>query len=233
MNSTFHIQNSKQPKGFTLIELLVVIATIFLLAGMLYPALRSIKDGPKKLKAKADCQRLVTAIQAYYNEYGKWPDTNNGAPAPTDEDFYTMLNGNVNPNTGAAAGAGSYALTYNPRGVRFMEIEKKDTLYQGLNDGGLLLDPWGTPYIILMDNGQNSIGYANAHAAISANAPVGGWWRDYSGGDVTSAPADGLIRNRYNNNYEMNVQIAVYSFGPNKTDDLAQGPSFDDISSWY
>ena len=208
-------------QGFTLIEMLSVVAIIAILASILYPALRQARDAPKRAQARADIRRLELAIQNYYAEYGHWPDTS--AWPATDNDFITMLNGNRDAYTGVDAILGSYAVSNNPRGDRFMEIDKKQSTADGL-----FVDPWGIPYIILMDNGQNSIGYSAAYAGLPA--PVGGNWQDNNGGP---APNDGMLRNRPNGNYQMQRSVAIYSFGPNKLDDLAPGPEWDDIASWY
>lgn len=211
--------------SFTLIEMLAVCAIIAILTGILYPALRTIRDGPKKAQARADIRKLELAIQSYYNEYGKWPDTSGATPAAaTDADFITMLNGNRHPYTSAQAASGSYASNYNPRAIRFMEVNKKQS-----SSDGLFLDPWGTPYIILIDNGQNSIGYSAVYTGLSG--PVGGWWQDVNGTNFVSN--DGMLRNRPDTNYVLKRSIAIYSFGPNKTDDLAQGSQYDDITNWY
>ncbi len=61
--------------AFTLIELLVVIAIIAILAGMLLPVLASAKKSALKKKAMIEAQGIVTAIQAYDQDYGRFPLT--------------------------------------------------------------------------------------------------------------------------------------------------------------
>ena len=59
--------------GFTLIELLTVIAIIAILMGLLLPALNAAKNAAKKAQAKNDLTQLVTAVKAFYTDYGTYP----------------------------------------------------------------------------------------------------------------------------------------------------------------
>src|SRR5438874_2644459 len=59
--------------AFTLIELLVVITIIAILMGFLFPAFQGVQNQAKKTQAKNDLTQIVTAVNAYYTEYGKYP----------------------------------------------------------------------------------------------------------------------------------------------------------------
>src|SRR5881275_1629455 len=59
--------------GFTLIELLVVITIIIILMGLLFPAFKGVQDQAKRAQAKNDEQQIVTAMNAYNTDYGKFP----------------------------------------------------------------------------------------------------------------------------------------------------------------
>jgi general secretion pathway protein G len=62
-------------KGFTLIELLVVIVIIGLLASLVTPKLFS-KLGTAKVKtAKAQIEMIVTALDAFKLDVGRYPST--------------------------------------------------------------------------------------------------------------------------------------------------------------
>ena len=78
--------NSLAENGFTLIELLVVITIIVILMGLLFPAFRGVQDQAKKTQAKNDLTQIVTAVNAFYTEYGKYPITTQGdVKLPGDE----------------------------------------------------------------------------------------------------------------------------------------------------
>src|SRR5437764_493945 len=83
-------------RGFTLIELLVVIAIIAILIGLLFPAFQAVQSQAKRTQAKNDLTQIVTAVNAYYTEYGKYPlvtaDNTIYGPAalPNTDLFYTL-----------------------------------------------------------------------------------------------------------------------------------------------
>jgi len=65
--------NRRSIQAFTLLELLVVITIIIILIGFLFPAFRGIQDQAKRTQAKNDLNQIVTAVNAFYTEYGKYP----------------------------------------------------------------------------------------------------------------------------------------------------------------
>jgi prepilin-type N-terminal cleavage/methylation domain-containing protein len=68
--------SSRRPRaGFTLIELLVVISIIAILAAMLLPVLARVKVTALKRKALIEAQGIVTAIESYDQDYGRFPIT--------------------------------------------------------------------------------------------------------------------------------------------------------------
>ena len=66
--STAQLHTSKRASGFTLIELLVVISIIFILAGMLFPALIQAKARGKQAKCINRCKQMNIAVQFYADE---------------------------------------------------------------------------------------------------------------------------------------------------------------------
>ena len=77
--------------GFTLVELLVVIAIIGILAAMLLPVLIGVKKKAQVMQAKNDIQGLVTAIQSYDQDYGRFPVTKSEQQAAGSSDFTSGL----------------------------------------------------------------------------------------------------------------------------------------------
>src|SRR3954469_12957650 len=77
--------------AFTLIELLVVIVIIGVLAGLSFPVFQSVQNSAKKTQAKNDLTQIVTAVNAYYTEYGKYPIATDDTPiSPTADVFYAL-----------------------------------------------------------------------------------------------------------------------------------------------
>ncbi len=67
------MQRHSDERAFTLIELLVVIAIIIILAGLLFAGLRGAQEQARRTQAKNDLTQIVTAVNAFYTEYGKYP----------------------------------------------------------------------------------------------------------------------------------------------------------------
>jgi len=122
---------SREPKaasrrcgGFTLIELLTVIAIIAILAGLLFPTIKSALQKTEIAKARETIHQIGGAFRSYYTEFGRWP-TNISTTFP--------LNTNLFANT---------------KGLSFLDVASKD-----INGSGQILDPWRSPYQCVTDAG--------------------------------------------------------------------------------
>lgn len=151
--STF---NAEFRQAFTLIELLVVISIIIVLMGLLFPAFRGVQDQAKKTQAKNDLTQIVTAVNAYYTEYGKYPlvaaDTIYGPGGTSSAALFNELRGLA-------------SATQNPRLIVFISpSDVKDGTHprsgiatQDATVGtitvktGEFVDPWGSPYAVEID----------------------------------------------------------------------------------
>lgn len=136
--------------GFTLLELLVVIAIVVVLAGLLFPAVQSVLERAKKVQAKNDLTQIVTAVNAYYTEYGKYPiATSESALDPTQTaDLFNTLRA-IGTNGGANAGN-----VQNVRQIVFMtppNVKDASNPRSGISSDGQFYDPWGKAYQIAMD----------------------------------------------------------------------------------
>ncbi len=163
---------TKQPaarEAFTLIELLVVITVIAILMALLFPAFKGMQDQAKRTQAKNDVTQIVTAVNAYYTEYGKMPvddtrqgvDTLVGDPGGTyDNAFvFNILRAidDMNWNIGNK---------YNPKQVNFFNgadaksattprsgFATQDVTVNGIAiKKSALLDPWGGEYLVSVDS---------------------------------------------------------------------------------
>ncbi|MBN1670454.1 MAG: type II secretion system protein [Kiritimatiellae bacterium] len=56
-------------KGFTLVELLVVIAIIGILAGMMFPAVRRVRENARRANCIANLKQIGTFLQLYANDH--------------------------------------------------------------------------------------------------------------------------------------------------------------------
>ena len=141
----------RDEQAFTLLELMVVIVIIVVLAGLLFPAVQSILERAKKVQAKNDLTQIVTAVNAFYTEYGKYPltsatsaDTNYGTSTTNDKLFNELRN--------------SGTVTDNTRGIVFMSppnVKDSTNPKSGIagtgSNAGQYFDPWGSPYFVRLD----------------------------------------------------------------------------------
>ncbi len=162
-------KSSRKAGAFTLIELLVVIAIIAVLIGLLFPAFSAVQNQAKRTQAKNDLTQIVTAVNAYYTEYGKYP-----LPSGTTGDFSYGPGGNSTPPSNAelfftlravAGGTMNANNAANPRVIVFISppnvkdpnnprsgIAINSTTINGISVIlGDFVDPWGTPYGVKID----------------------------------------------------------------------------------
>ncbi len=156
-----------QSDGFTLIELLVVITIIVILMGLLFPAFRGVQDQAKKTQAKNDLTQIVTAVNAFYTEYGKYPVvTDDTPPSSTADLFYTLR--------AIPSGANANDAT-NPRKVVFLsppDAKDQTNPRSGIKAAdGQWYDPWGTSYKIAID-GNYDEQIANPYSANAGSSPI-------------------------------------------------------------
>jgi len=205
----------KKQNAFTLIELITVIAIIMVLMGLLFPAINFAKLAAQKAQAKNDLSQIITAVNAYYTEYGKYPITSGsgnvtygvatGAVGTNDQLFNVLqLTNTANQ---------SNVITLNPRGIVFISIpaaknsaSPKAGVTTSGGSAGAWYDPWGSQYNVTIDGG-----YANQIANPYSTDNPGG----------TS----------------LNVGVIAWSNGKDKTQGAAGNSSTtyggsDDVISW-
>jgi prepilin-type N-terminal cleavage/methylation domain-containing protein len=68
------------PRGLTLIELLAVIAIIGLLAGLLLPAVQSVRESARSSSCANNMRQFAGAIESYTNQHGFLPPGGIGRP---------------------------------------------------------------------------------------------------------------------------------------------------------
>ena len=157
---------AKAARAFTLIELLVVISIIAVLMGLLFPAFGGVRESANKSRAKNDLLQIVSAVKNYYTEYGRYPLP---ASVTTPGDFTYSSGAETNAYLIGLLRGTEDKDDLNPRGIRFLEVANAKSADQpkggiALNDKnytkgkanvavkkGDWLDPWGSPYVVLID----------------------------------------------------------------------------------
>jgi prepilin-type N-terminal cleavage/methylation domain-containing protein len=163
-------QQTDKTRAFTLIELLVVIMIIAVLMGLAFPAFQGVQNSAKRTQAKNDLVQLVTAVNAFYTEYGRYPtDRQTDAEAKYGP-------GGVDGNDKALnelRAVGAHPL--NTRKIEFIsppEAKDQRAPKGGIKrDTGEWHDPWGTAYGIQMDaNYDNEV--PNVYARNAGSDPL-------------------------------------------------------------
>jgi prepilin-type N-terminal cleavage/methylation domain-containing protein len=181
-------KHSSHETAFTLIELLVVIAIIAILIGLLFPAFSAVQNQARRTQAKNDLTQIVTAVNAFYTEYGRYPATNDvvygsttinvALPGPAPADFTNNVLFDELRACTAAGPSCSGASVLNTRQIVFISPPNvKDPANPRAGIGitgtnapapvGQYWDPWGIPYNVRIDgNYDNSA--ANPYGAQTA-----------------------------------------------------------------
>jgi prepilin-type N-terminal cleavage/methylation domain-containing protein len=150
---------SPAPAGFTLVELLVVITVITILMALLFPVFRGAQEQAKRTQAKNDVIQIVTAVNAFYTEYGQYPCA---AQSGEDKDDYQTDQDadRVDFMTTLRAPIPSMPPALNPKGIIYLQPPpvKDDTVgnrRSGVGSDGIWHDPWGNSYQVRLDNNYN------------------------------------------------------------------------------
>ena len=141
--------NIRLRRGFTLFELLIVIAIIAVLLGLAFPVFQGVIDRAKKAQAKNDITQIVTAVNAFYTEYGRYP-----------------IDGSITTDAAATFGGGgptskpvlnelrAKSASLNTRQIAFISPPEDPTQASPkgkIGSDGQFHDPWGSAYAFEID----------------------------------------------------------------------------------
>lgn len=141
-----HYKSPSRNAGFTLVELAIVLVIIGLILGMAFKG-KDLIDGAKVKSAEASINKVVSAINTYYERYGAYPGDGCSA-APTLGSVHAVCSGTRN-------------------GLLDTAIEGTSSLIQ-LQNAKLLTNtdlhsPFGTNWTVVQGvngTGNTSTGYA-------------------------------------------------------------------------
>jgi len=117
-------QKTKNKKlGFTLVELLVVMAILGILAVVTLGNFRTSQIKARDAQRKSDLRQISNALEAYYNDYAGYPDSDSSG----------MIKA-------CSCGDGDLACTWNDPGQREF-CDENNTVYMSMVPGDPLSDP--------------------------------------------------------------------------------------------
>jgi type II secretory pathway pseudopilin PulG len=224
--------HKKRTTAFTLIELLVVIAIIIILVGLLYPAYQAVQNQAKRTQAKNDLTQIVTAVNAFYTEYGRYPtsltpDTTAtyGPAGPNTNDVLfnelraCHLQGGVltDPSCSAASVLNTRQIVFiSPPSVKDPANPRAGIGIPGTGAPapvGQYWDPWGTPYNVRIDGDYD-------------NATTNPYGAQATGGAGVDPITQGVIGWSYGAERQQGTN------GDNVYKNPTTGAQSDDVISW-
>jgi len=153
-----------------MIELLVVIVIIAILAGLLLPAVIGGFKKAEITEVQTTERLLEMAIQAYYNDYGKYPGQNGPDDSHQYVDYYFLIATLRGSNL---VGGSAAQILANPKGYNWKNQNPKMKVYLDISDKNIytntnkgstpdtgvridaayqdLQDPWGNRYMVVAD----------------------------------------------------------------------------------
>ena len=134
----------------------VVIVIVAILMGLAFPVFQGVQNQAKKAQAKNDLIQIVTAVNAFYTEYGRYPTS--------ESDDSTAKYGTGFPNTNDVILNELRATTPTLNTRQIVFISPPDAKDPAKPQAAIsradnqFYDPWGRPYALALDaNYDNQI----------------------------------------------------------------------------
>jgi prepilin-type N-terminal cleavage/methylation domain-containing protein len=177
------MQRHSDERAFTLIELFTVMAVVAILFGLAFPAFISVMERTRKTQAKNDLTQIVTAVNAYYTEYGKYPTVSSGAdvtftgttPGTSSGSSNAALIDVLRNNTNPTGPNFATVTSLNPRGIVFIQPPRSNAsnpAKSGIDSAGVWYDPWGSPYNVMIDCNYDNQLAINPYSDAPGGQPV-------------------------------------------------------------
>ena len=203
-------------RNFTLVELLVVVGIVAILAGLLTPAVIGAQQQGRITQARSDMATILLALKGMDGTYGKMVAKSGSGTGTTykfgdeswDEDKFNSEVKNVKLD-GPSQKAKYYAfiaelsdpgndkikshLSVNKRKMKFLdprpEYNPAKDYDDSTNQPHLWLDPWGNPYVILVnvDYSDEIVDPTDTSKLISGKAIAYSYGPDGEGNSTASA----------------------------------------------
>jgi prepilin-type N-terminal cleavage/methylation domain-containing protein len=146
-------------RGFTLVELLVVITIVVILSTVALPVFTNVQKAGRDTKRKADIHALLTAIETYYWNTGKYPGWANCHSATIPPGYTSYWNWSSCDSGNWDTAADDIASLLVNAGL--MRELPKDTINN--DQYNYLYEAWPETYIICanLEAGSGGFSFAN------------------------------------------------------------------------
>lgn len=141
-------------------EWILLFTLVLFLLSTIVPAIFFFRGRARLEMARHDISVLSLAILRYQREYGTWPakstqggaDTRFGRERPNAELMSVLRAETTDVNRSEEL---------NPQRMVFLEVETYQQGWSGLDSRGEWLDPWGSPYQVVLDSNYDTAAEAD------------------------------------------------------------------------
>lgn len=140
---------------FSRAEKLIAGGILLIVLSIIIPIWVAAETNRRQKVTRADLQLIVAACERFFVEYGYWPSPHMGTPGDMR---YGRETGNelVLNTLRAEDGPGNEGHRLNPNRIEYVKLPRQGRGRSGLDSGGAFLDPWGSPYQIVLDTDMNN-----------------------------------------------------------------------------
>lgn len=150
------ISHRESSSGLSRPEVVFFLALVLIVASLVFPGWRAWRQRERLVEARTDLLDLLEAGQRYYVEYGHWPGAGSGEPGDTRYGR-RVSNAELINVLQAVEGPGNPGHSLNPDRVVFLEAQPKGPDRSGITARGEFIDPWGSPYQVVVDSDLNNV----------------------------------------------------------------------------
>lgn len=157
-----HAGQSRARSGVSRSELVFLLGIAVVLTSIALPAREYYQRWQRTMMARSDLRSIVAAATRYHTRSGRWPaspsgdvaaDGRFGLPGSGNEKVFNVLR--------AVEGPGNTGHEANTNRTIYLDVATAQEGLSGIDRGGEFLDPWGTPYQLVLDLNYNGISEAS------------------------------------------------------------------------
>lgn len=148
--------NEKRKQPFSKAEKLMGGGVLLIVLSIVIPVWVAMEAARRQGVVRADLEMLVSASERFFVDYGYWPSPHMGTSGDVR---YGREAGNdlVMNILRAVNGPGNEGHRLNPNQIEYLRVGRAGRGRSGLDDEGQFVDPWGSPYQVVLDTDMNNV----------------------------------------------------------------------------